>query len=196
MPKLNKSALLELEILKHVEETPRLNNRMAAAKFGCSVKLAHATLSKMVSRGLLHVRKLHSRRWDYFLTPKGITEKARLTYEFLDFSMRFYHEARKASSQVCKDLADEGLATVAFLGTGELAEIAYLGVREWGLELVEVYNGDDIDEFLGHKVEPVANLRNSRADAIVVCVYDKKSPMAGAYLPEGVERSDKMRWIF
>ena len=196
MKTLDRNELLELEILKHVEQTPRLNNRMAASKLGCSVKLAHALLSKMVEKGVLHVKKVHSRRWDYFLTPEGITEKARLMYEFLDFSMHFYQEARKASSQVCKDLADQGIKKVAFLGTGELAEIAYLGVKEWGLELIEVYNGDNTAEFLGHKVESVQNLRNSQADTIIVCMYDKQAPMTHSYLPEGIEKTDKMHWIF
>jgi len=193
---IDKNALLELEILKHVEKTPRLNNRMAATKYGCSVKLAHATLTKMVERGLLHVKKLHSRRWDYFLTPKGIAEKVRLTYEFLDFSMRFYQEARKASSLLCRRLAESGKTRVAFLGAGDLAEIVYLGVKEWGLELVEVYDGEGGGRFLGIDALPSHRVADSKADAVIVCVYDRKSPMEANYLPEGARHSNKMRWVF
>jgi predicted transcriptional regulator len=196
MTPIDKNELLEFKILKHVEESPKLNNRMAASKLGCSVKLAHALLGKMVDRGLLHVKKLHSRRWDYFLTPKGLTEKARLTYEFLDFSMNFYQEARKASSQVCRDIAESGAKTIAFLGSGDLAEIVYLGVKEWNLELIEVYNGDTAKTFLGHPVDSLSELPNSQADAIIVCMYDKKSPMRQNYLPEGIKSTPKMWWIF
>lgn len=193
---IDKNELLELEILKHVEETPMLNNRMAASKLGCSVKLAHALLSKMVDRGLLHVKKLHSRRWDYFLTPHGIAEKARLTYEFLDFSMQFYHEARKKSSLVCRQLAESGKRKVAFIGAGDLAEIVYLGVREWGLELIEVFDGDSPKEFLGHPVLPRKELPNSKADAIIVCLYERKNPMSINYLPDDITRTDNMYWVF
>jgi predicted transcriptional regulator len=195
MPTLDKNALLELEILNHVESSPKLNNRMAAAKLGCSVKLAHALLSKMVDRGLLHVKKLHSRRWDYFLTPTGISEKARLTYEFLDFSFHFYQDARKASSTVCRNLAEAGVGTVSFLGTGDLAEIVYLGVKEWNLTLHEVFDDDSAD-FLGHKVLPISQLSASKADAILVCLYDKSAPMSRNYLPAGLEHMDNMRWVF
>ena len=80
----NKNNLYELEILKQVEKSAHLNNRMVATKLGCSVKLAHGLLKKMVQKGLFNVKKLNSRRWDYYLTPQGISEKARLTYEFLD----------------------------------------------------------------------------------------------------------------
>ncbi|MFZ2655811.1 MAG: hypothetical protein WAX69_12850 [Victivallales bacterium] len=195
MASIEKNELLELEILKHVESSPRLNNRMAATKLGCSVKLAHALLRKMVDKGLLHVKKYHSRRWDYFLTPSGITEKARLTYEFIDFSMQFYHEARRQSSRVCRQIAESGKKNVAFIGAGELAEIAYLGVKEWGLELAEVY-GEDKMEFLGHKVLPIDQYVASRAEIKIICLYDKTMPMRTDYLPDKIIKSDNMLWIF
>lgn len=195
MAQLQNKELLELKILKHVEQTPRLNNRIAAAKLGCSVKLAHELLKKMVDRGLLHVKKHHSRRWDYFLTGHGIAEKARLTYEFIDFSMHFYNEARKQSSRVCKEIADSGKKRVAIVGCGDLAEITYLGIKEWNLELVEVF-ANDAYNFLGHKVKPLSELPNSVSEAIIICLYDAKNPMKSNYLPENIERNSKMFWIF
>lgn len=195
MPTIEKNELLELEILKHVERDPRLNNRMAAAKLGCSVKLAHELLKKMVQKGFLHVKKHHSRRWDYFLTPHGITEKARLTFEFIDFSMHFYNEARKESSRVCRNIAESGKKTVAFIGCGDLAEIAYLGIREWNLELKEVY-GNGKQEFLGLPVRPKENISDSSSDAIIVCEYDKSRPMSPKYLPHPINKLENMYWIF
>ena len=195
MASIEKTELFELEILKHVEVTPRLNNRMAASKLGCSVRLAHTLLSKMVDKGLLHITKHHSRRWDYFLTPSGIAEKARITYEFIEFSMQFYHEARRESSRVCRNIADSGKKTVSFLGVGELAEITYLGVKEWGLELKEVY-GDEKKEFLGHNVLPLSSAYDFSSEALIVCLYDKTKPMRPDYLPDGLVKNDKMVWVF
>jgi len=192
---IHKNDIQELEILKHVEETPQLTNRIAAEKLGCSIKLAHEVLKKMASRGLFHINKVHSRRWDYFLTPKGIAEKARLTMGFLDFSMHFYHEARKLSSQVCSDLAKSGVKKISFLGAGDLAEIVYLGVKEWGLEIEAVYD-DDKKEFLGHKTQPIDKIRTHSGEAILVCMYDPKQPTRENYLPEGVEMSKNFHWIF
>ena len=193
---IQKNEILELEILKQIDESPRLNNRMAAAKLGCSVKLAHVLLGKMVDRGLLHVKKLHSRRWDYFLTPNGISEKARLTYDFLDFSMHFYHDARKTSSSLCKKLAETGIKEIAFLGTGDLAEIVYLGVKEWGLELVEVYDDSNNKKFLGHSIQHIANIADSEMDAVIVCLYDKANPSATEYLPTNVKKMPNMHWLY
>ncbi len=191
------NALYELDILRSVEQDCRLTNRAAARKLGVSLKLAHQLLVRMVSKGLLHVRVVHARRWDYFLTPRGLAEKTRLTLEFVEFSMRFYREARRRSSELCRRLRRRGVRTVAFLGAGDLAEIAYLGVREWGLELTEVYDDAQAGgRFMGVSVAPMAELGFSRADAVVVCSYDAKAPMRGGFLPPGAARHPRMYWVF
>lgn len=192
---IEKKELQELEILKHVEENPCLSNRIAAEKLGCSIKLAHEVLKKMAGRGLLHIKKVHSRRWDYFLTPKGIAEKARLTMGFLNFSMYFYHEARKLSSQVCRDLAESGIKKVSFLGAGDLAEIVYLGVKEWGLELENVYD-DDYKKFLDYQVENIEKFNTIQKGVVLVCMYDPVQPTQNKYLPRGLEANESFYWIF
>lgn len=194
---MDRGELLQLEILRHVEQTPRLNNRLAARKLGVSVKLAHVTLRKMVAKGLLHVKKAHARRWDYFLTPAGIAEKTRLTYEFLEFSFQFYHEARKRSAQLCRSLSERGMTTVAFLGAGELAEITYLGVIEWKLQLTAVYDSSRSGQvFLSVPVRPFSEISRCPADAIIVCLYDKQHPMTPRFVPEGIRPNSKMHWVF
>lgn len=189
-------ALYELDILRHVEQDSRLNNRQAAGKLGVSIKLAHAVLKRMVQKGLLQVRVVHSRRWDYFLTPAGLTEKTRLTLQFLDFSLHFYREARRHSAQLCRTLAEGGRRRIAFLGAGELAEITYLGVREWGLKLETVYDDAPRERFLGVPVRPWADLARARHDAVIVCLYDRTLPLRPRYLPEGVPACPAFRWIF
>ena len=197
MPKLEQNNLHELEILKQIEESPTLTNRTAATRLGVSVKLAHETLKRMVSRGLLHVKKLNSRRWDYFLTPSGIAEKARLTVEFVEFSMEFYREARRQSAQVCRELSEENLKTVALLGSGDIAEIVYLGIQEWDLTLLGVFDdGADKESFMGVDVQPATTLKLTDAAAIIVAVYDQQQPMSGQFLPAGVDRDERMHWIF
>lgn len=192
---IDKNQIFELEILKHVDETPLLNNRLVAARLGCSVKLAHELLRKMVGKGLLHVSKKHSRRWDYFLTAGGLAEKARLTREFLSFSRYFYQEARKASSMLCRCLAESGIKRVGFIGSGDLAEIVYLGVKQWKLELVEVFDNHS-GEFFGSKIRPLKEISDSTAEALIICIYDEHYPMVGPKLPPDVARSDRMYWLF
>ena len=86
---------------------------------------------------------------------------------------------------------------IAFLGTGEMAEIVYLGVVEWKLELVDVFECDKHGQtFMGVDVQPLANLPSSTAERVVICVYDRKHPMTANYLPDGVQRDPRMVWVF
>ncbi len=189
--------LYELELLNHIEGDHKVTNRMVAQKLNVSVRLAHDILTRMVEKGLVHVNVIHSRRWDYFLTPKGILEKARLTMEFFDFSMHFYREGRKRSSQVCKDLVIDGIKEIGFLGAGDLAEIAYLGVQEWNIKLISVFDNDRRkSKFLNIEIDPFSELRDCKLPAIIVCMYDKKQPMKKGYLPPDVINNGKFHWIF
>ena len=190
-----KNNLHEFKILEHVESTPLLTNRIVASKLGCSVRLAHEILGKMVDRGCLHVKKVHSRRWDYFLTPKGISEKIRLTYEFLQFSMQFYKDARKKSSQLCRNFAESGIKQVALLGAGDLAEVVYLGIKEWNLELTDVFD-DDAKTFLNHKVKKTKELEFSQAQAVIVCAYDPQKPMDENFMPGNINTNMPLYNVF
>jgi hypothetical protein len=189
--------LHELDILRSVEQDCRLTNRLAARKLGVSLKLAHQLLARMVAKGWLHVRVVHARRWDYFLTAQGLAEKTRLTLEFFEFSMRFYREARRRSSDLCQALRRRGVRRVAFLGAGDLAEIVYLGVCEWDLVLSEVYeDGEGRSAFMAVDIAPVCALPKTRADAVVICSYDAGAPMREGFLPPGAARHPRMYWVF
>lgn len=189
---LDKNEFLELEILNHVEDSPKLTTRLIATHLGCNLRLTHALLKKLISKGLLDVKKINSRNWHYFLTPKGISEKANKTYKFFEFSMQFYQQARERSSSLCRMLSKTGNSNVAFFGCGQLAEITYLGVQEHKLNLVEVF-GDSRTDFMGHKVISFDKITDSQADSIIVCVYNKKHPVVQTLVELEM---DNIEWIF
>jgi hypothetical protein len=197
-------AYYDLQILNHLEQAPYTTNRVAAAKLGVSVKLTHSVLKGLIRRGCIHVRKRDGRSLYYLLTPKGIAEKVRLTYAFLDFSTQFYREARRRSSEVCKGLALAGVKAVAFLGCGDLAEISYLGVKEHGLVLTEVFDDAAAGRmFLGLVVKPVSEVfpketmhGQARFERVLVTAYDPTQPARRRYLPPGVAPDERLVWVF
>lgn len=192
----DQSEFHELEILKTVDQDSHLNNRKAASKLGVSVKLAHTILNRMVKKGLLNIKKENARKWHYFLTPSGILEKSRLTMSFFEFSMQFYKEARKQSAQLCKELSDAGRKNVILLGDGELAEIVYLGIQEWNLNLLgAIGDQKNKNNFMGSKIFSLEN-ELPEHDAIIVSLYDPERPMGKKYVPEKMEMTEKMEWIF
>ena len=105
--------------------------------------------------------------------------------------MHFYREARKRSSQLCKDLADQGIKKVAFIGADDLAEIVYLGVKEWNLELTEVYADSDKENFMGIMLKSYSDFNiqysTSNIQYFIVCLYDKTQPrQSNRFLPKEI----------
>ena len=192
----DQSQFHELEILKTVDQDSHLNNRKAASKLGVSVKLAHTILNRMVKKGFLHIKKENARKWHYFLTPSGIMEKSRLTMSFFEFSMQFYKEARKQSAQLCRNLSVDGKKNVILLGAGELAEIVYLGIQEWNLNLIGAVDlTGEKKSFMGAPIfKPEDTL--PKHDSIIVSLYDPERPMGKQFIPEGMTVNEKMAWIF
>ncbi len=190
----------ELKILEHLERSPYITHRMAAQKLGVSVKLTHSVIRGMIRRGWIHATRRDGRSLHYFLTPDGIAEKVRLTWQFLDFTRQFFQEARRLSGDVCRRLAEEGVRTVAFLGTGELAEIAYLGASEHGLRLEAVYDDAAAGErFMGLDILPAKAIPRKgagEAERILVTHYDPAEPMRGRVLPRGVRADERFVWVF
>ena len=79
----------------------------------------------------------------YLLTPTGIAEKARMSRDSLQYSVRFYTEARQRIAARFAALSAELSAagrdnnkSIAFFGTGEVAEIGYVCLQETDLRLI------------------------------------------------------------
>ena len=201
---MDSKSYYDLQVLNQLEEAPSLTQRLAAEKMGVSVKLSHSILKGLIKRGLIHATRKDGRSRYYMLTPQGIAEKIRLTYEFMNFTTQFFREARRRSSEVCKQLMIDGTKRVAFLGCGELAEISYLGLKEHGLILSGVYDNDKEKEmFMGEVIKPTKDLFKKRSpnsrdrfDKVLVTTYNPSHPAESKYLPEDVEADERFVWIF
>lgn len=77
-------------------------------------------------------------RYTYLLTPKGLVEKSRLTYQQATYFHKLFRTARQDSLRLFQRLEAQGVTRISFCGVDEFTEIAYLSLRETKLELVAV----------------------------------------------------------
>src|SRR5262249_38617002 len=75
-------------------------------------------------------------------------------YEFMDYSLHLYSEVRQHLRLVLQDCAAAN-RRVAIYGRGEAAELAYLSLKECGLEPVAVFDARGTERFLGMPGRPV-----------------------------------------
>ena len=155
---MEREDLVTLRILGEEERNSETTPRQLARNLEVSLGLVNAFMKRLYRKGYFKVTTLPKRRVKYLLTPKGVVEKSRLTLEYIDYSLGFFRDVRRGLKDQMLGLREEGATGVALVGAGELAELAFLSLREWGLEVraVAAGVGEDKDAFLGR---PVATYR-------------------------------------
>src|SRR5438132_10304927 len=85
----------DLKLLEEVEKDSRITQRSLATKLGIARGLTNIYLRRLVRKGYIKCVNLQANRISYLITPRGIAEKARLTYEFMDYSLHLFGEVRQ-----------------------------------------------------------------------------------------------------
>src|SRR3954471_8899107 len=130
----------DLKLLEEVEKDSRVTQRGLALKLGIALGLTNIYLRRLVRKGYVKCVNVQSNRLRYLLTPMGISEKTRLTYEFMEYSLQLYRRVRSHLRTALERGVRENRRRIAIYGTGEAAELAYLSVGELSLELVAVFD--------------------------------------------------------
>lgn len=117
---------ITLGILNAVHENERITQRSVAKDLGIALGLTNAYLKRCIKKGLIKVSQAPANRYAYYLTPKGFSEKSRLTAEYLSDSFRFFRNARDQCEEAVSEAAERGWLTLALYGNSELADIASL----------------------------------------------------------------------
>ncbi len=107
----------------------------------------------------------------YLLTPKGISQKTRLTYEYMSFSLALYRETRQRLREALQPFVGGGRKRVALCGTGEAAELAYLTLKEAGLDPIAVFADTGESTFLDLSVRPIRELLDVDVDRVIVVTF-------------------------
>ena len=91
------------EILRKIQKKPDSTQRELAEELGFSLGKLNYCIKALQEKGLLKLEnfKKNPKKINYFyvLTPKGITEKTKLTVNFMKKKMREYDELKKELGQ-------------------------------------------------------------------------------------------------
>jgi hypothetical protein len=161
----------EFRILTEIAAKGDVTQRTLAKDLGIALGLTNLYMKRLVRKGFVKIGGVHPHRLRYLVTPQGIVEKSRLTYEYLQFSLWLYKQTRGTLAGALRPLIDIGLKRYALYGVGEPAELAYLTLREVGLEPVGVFAEHGGGEFLGLPVRPTAELAAADYDRVIAAVF-------------------------
>lgn len=163
----------ELQVLEAIEQDRHITQRNLAAKLGVALGLTNIYLKRLIRKGFIKCINVQSNRLLYLITPQGIAEKTRLTYEFMDYSLHLYREVREHLRKALQPCRADGVHRIAVYGTGEAAELAYLSLKEQGLEPVAVFTDDGGGTFLGMPILAIAEYSDLICDRLIVATLEK-----------------------
>jgi EPS-associated MarR family transcriptional regulator len=96
-------------ILKIIESTPDISQRDLARELGVSVGKANYCLRALIARGLIKANNFknsnHKLAYMYYLTPRGMVDKARITARFLQIKMREYEALKREISSLQQEVS-------------------------------------------------------------------------------------------
>ena len=184
------------QILDELSNNDALTQRDLSKRMGIALGLVNSYIKNLMAKGYITVRNIPSKRYAYYLTPKGFVEKSRLAYDLLHDYTRIYREAKNNYRQLFFELEHAGVKRIVFAGADEVAEFAYITLQETGLELAGVVDTDRVGEmFFGRQINPLSGMQNMEYDSIVVTSYLKLEAMHKALLNHGIEEKS-IRTIF
>ena len=89
----------EYELLKILEQNPYITQRDVSSELGVSLGKTHYVMRALIDKGLIKLenfqRSNSKQGYAYFLTPAGIKEKSRLTWEFLRIKQNEYDRLKQ-----------------------------------------------------------------------------------------------------
>ena len=181
----------ELRVISEVESNPEITQRDLAQRLGVALGLTNVLLKNMAQKGYVRVTKMQWNRWIYTVTPKGFTRKVQLTISYIRRTLDHYGNIRQTLREELAPLALNRESRIALCGIGEFAELVYLGLKEQGIEEIEVFSPEIISgsNFLGMPVQPLASLQPNDFDRIVVGILDGETPQEIQRLENDLEES-------
>lgn len=138
--KQDREEALTLELLTAIAVRSDITQRHLARRLGVALGLANSYLNRCVRKGLVKVTQAPANRYLYYLTPKGFTEKSRLTVQYLSTSIDFYRRASGSLVEALGQCRDAGYDRVILIGVSEFAEIAAVRSHDLNITLLGTYD--------------------------------------------------------
>lgn len=98
------------KILKKLQEDPQISQRDLARDLGISLGRANYCLRALMDKGLIKANNFKNNRnkkaYMYYLTPRGMAEKARATARFLEVKVAEYEALQREIDNIRRDMQE------------------------------------------------------------------------------------------
>ena len=185
---MNNQDIRTLRILEEIEGNMAPSQRYLSDQLNISLGLVNSFLKRLAQKGYFKATAIPRNRVKYILTPKGMLEKSRLTYTYVQHSFQFYRNARKKLRETLTQLDQEGTKKIVFFGEGDLAEIAYLSLQETNLELLAIFDEDiKAKQFFRYTIQPIDKIIDFNFDKVLITKIGSEESSIEKIMAHGIK---------
>ena len=187
----------ELRLLSEVHHNSAASQRDLSKRVGIALGLTNVLLRNLASKGYVRVTKAGWKRWLYALTPAGLSRKVQLTVAYFHRFLSHYQTVRQTLRDELEPLDLNAESRVAIYGTGEFAELVYLGLREIGIEEIDVFGplNSGHTKFLGMPVGEASMIQHGDYDRVMVALLTYSDEGYTELTEQGVSPAKVVRFF-
>ena len=175
-----------LKLLEEIEKDHVQSQRELAKKLNISLGLVNSFIKRLAHKGYFKITTIPKNRVKYILTPEGAVEKTRLAYKYIQYSYKFYKDARHKLRKLFQKLEAEGVSKIVFCGASDFAEIAYISLQETSIEIVAIVDMLKAGEqFLGYLVLDPVYLNSLLFDKILITAIESRETIIDDIMEKG-----------
>ena len=123
-----------INFFSQLEKKKIISQSSLAKNVLISLGMTNAILKKAISKGFVKAKAAPYKRYIYYLTKEGFTEKSRLVSEYLDSSLNFFKTAKLAYQKILVEIKKKNYEIV-LVGDGELVDICKLSLLHENLKI-------------------------------------------------------------
>lgn len=124
----------EFAVIREINSNSRPNQREIAQKVGVSLGLVNLILRRFVQKGYIKIKEIPPRRVCYMLTPKGMAEKAKKSYDYTLRTLELLKSVTNGLQEIILEERQKGMKNLIITGSGELAALAEIAFRNLNLD--------------------------------------------------------------
>ncbi|HEV8327346.1 MAG TPA: winged helix-turn-helix transcriptional regulator [Nitrospiraceae bacterium] len=183
----------DLQLLSELDRDGGATQRTLAVKLGVALGLTNLYLKRLARKGYIKITTIPRSRIRYLLTPQGFTEKSRLTYLYMQYSLSYYRDMRTRLKEMMATFDTSHGQRVVIYGTSELAELAYLSLREMNIDCVGFIDGSSRESFLSCPVSSPDKISRWQFDRVLITDLDHAAACEEQLVRSGVPREKVLK---
>jgi hypothetical protein len=183
----------DLLLLNELDRDGGATQRTLATKLGVALGLTNLYLKRLTRKGYIKISTIPRNRIKYLLTPQGFTEKSRLTYLYMQYSLSYYRDMRSRLKEMMATFDAAHGQRVVIYGTTELAELAYLSLREMNIDCVGFIDGSSRESFLSCPVASLERVSRWQFDRVLITDLEHAAVCEEQLVLSGVPREKVLR---